>query len=85
MFQDFMSGILGMGFVVCALFFTRFWMRSRDSLFLAFAACFFLLALGQALTTLLGLPQEERTWIYFLRLAGFSIVIVAIMVKNLKG
>jgi hypothetical protein len=85
MFQDFMSGILGMGFIVSALFFTKFWMRTRDVLFLAFAACFFLLALGQSLTTMLGLPQEERTWIYFLRLAGFSIVIVAIMAKNLKG
>jgi hypothetical protein len=85
MLQDFTSGILGMGFAVCALFFTKFWMRTRDSLFLAFATCFFLLALGQVLTTILGLPQEERTWLYFLRLAGFLIVIAAILGKNLKG
>lgn len=85
MLQDFTSGVLGMGFAICALFFTKFWMRTQDWLFLAFAACFSLLALGQILTTVLGLPQEERTWLYFLRLAGFSIVIVAILAKNLKG
>lgn len=85
MLQDFTAGILGMGFLVCALFFTKFWMRTRDNLFIAFAACFFLLALGQMLNTVLGLPQEERTWLYFLRLAGFSIVIIAILGKNLKS
>ena len=85
MLQDFTSGILGMGFAVCALFFTKFWMKTRDGLFLAFAACFFLLAMGQMLATLLGLPQEERTWLYFLRLGGFLIVIAAILRKNLKA
>lgn len=80
--QDFCSGTLAMGFAVCAVFFIRFWTRTKDSLFIAFAFCFLLLALGQALTTILGLPQEERTWIYLLRLAAFTVLIVAILRKN---
>jgi membrane-associated PAP2 superfamily phosphatase len=82
-YPDFFSGAITAGFVVCALFFARFWQRSRDSLFLAFAVCFALLAVGQALSTLLGLPQEERSWIYLLRLAAFLILIVAILRKNM--
>lgn len=82
--QIFLAGTLCMGFTVCALYFLRFWGRTKDKLFLAFAACFLLLGTGQALTVLLGLPEEERTWIYLLRLTGFMIVIAALLGKNLK-
>lgn len=81
----FISGMIAMGFVVCTVFFLRFWRRTRDSLFLVFAIAFFLLALNQALTTLLGLPLEERSWLYLLRLAAFLIIIAAIVRKNIRG
>jgi hypothetical protein len=80
---DFFSGLIAMGFAVCAVFFLRFWRRTRDSLFLVFSIAFLLLALNQALTTLLGLPLEERSWLYLLRLAAFLIIIVAIVRKNI--
>jgi hypothetical protein len=80
---DFFSGIIAMGFAVCAVFFLRFWRRTRDSLFLVFSIAFLLLALNQALTTLLGLPLEERSWLYLLRLAAFLIIIGAIVRKNI--
>ena len=79
---DFFSGMIAMGFAVCAVFFLRFWRRTRDSLFLVFSIAFLLLALNQALTTLLGLPLEERSWLYLLRLAAFLIIIGAIVRKN---
>jgi membrane-associated PAP2 superfamily phosphatase len=79
---EFFAGLLAAGFTVCALFFLRFWNRTKDSLFMAFAVAFGLLALQQWLTTFLGLPEEERTWIYLLRLAAFLILIVAILRKN---
>ena len=79
----FISGVIAMGFAVCGAFFLRFWSRTKDSLFLVFALAFFLLALGQALTTLLRLPLEERSWLYLLRLAAFIMIIVAIAAKNL--
>lgn len=80
---DFFSGMIAMGFAVCAMFFLRFWWRTRDSLFLVFSIAFLLLALNQALTTLLGLPLEERSWLYLLRLAAFLIIIAAIVRKNI--
>ena len=80
---DFFSGIIAMGFTVCAVFFLRFWRRTRDSLFLVFSIALLLLALNQALTTLLGLPLEERSWLYLLRLAAFLIIIGAIVRKNI--
>jgi Family of unknown function (DUF5985) len=79
----FFSGVIAMGFAVVSVFFLRFWRRTRDALFLVFSVAFFLLALNQALTTLLGLPLEERSWLYLLRLAAFLIIIAAIIRKNL--
>jgi hypothetical protein len=80
---DFVSGMIAMGFAVCAVFFLRFWRRTRDSLFLVFSIAFLLLALNQALSTLLGLLLEERSWLYLLRLAAFLIIIAAIVRKNI--
>jgi Family of unknown function (DUF5985) len=81
---DFAAGFLACAFLVATLFFIRFWRRANDLLFLAFAAAFFLLALQQILMVFLNLPEEDRTWIYLLRLAAFGVLIIAILVKNLK-
>ena len=79
---NFISGVIAMGFLVCAAFFMRFWSRTRDSLFASFAVAFLLLAVAQSLVTILGLPLEERSWLYLLRLTAFLIIIVAILRKN---
>jgi hypothetical protein len=79
---EFFSGFLGAAFLVCALFFLRFWRRTRDSLFLAFAFAFSLLALQQFFSVFLGLPEEERGWIYVLRMIAFLAIIGAIIRKN---
>jgi hypothetical protein len=80
---EFFSGLVTAGFAVASLFFFRFWSRAKDGLFLGFALCFALLAISQALSTLLGLPQEERSWIYLIRMAAFLILIFAILRKNM--
>ena len=70
------------GFLVSGLFFLRFWRRTHDSLFIAFALAFWLLGLGQTLVALTDIPVEERSWIYLLRLAAFSLIRIAIFRKN---
>jgi len=80
---QFVSGMITFGFVTAGLFFLRFWTRTRDVLFAAFAAAFWLLALSQGLLALAGIPREEQSWIYLLRLAAFTIIIAAIAWKNL--
>lgn len=79
---DFLSGAITMGFLVAGFFFLRFWKRTRDSLFLAFAAAFWLLGLGQALLAFTEIPVEERSWLYLLRLAAFSLILASIWRKN---
>jgi len=54
---EFAAGFLAAAFLVGALFFLRFWRSTNDALFMAFALAFGLLALQQALTTFLGLPE----------------------------
>lgn len=80
---DFLGGVISMGFLVCGMFFFRFWSRTRDSLFLWFGIAFWLLAVGQAVLALSGIPVEERSWLYLVRLVAFLLIIVAILRKNL--
>lgn len=80
---DFFAGAIAMGFLVCGMFFFRFWSRTRDSLFLWFGIAFWLLAVGQAVLALTGIPVEERSWLYLVRLVAFLLIIVAILRKNL--
>ena len=79
---DFLSGAVTMGFVIAGLFFLRFWKRTRDSLFIAFALAFWLLGLTQSLLTFTNIPVEERSWLYLLRLAAFSLILISIWLKN---
>lgn len=82
--SDFFSGLITMGYFVASAFFLRFWVRTSDSLFIAFSVAFLLLAISSALTVLLSLPWEERSWLYLIRLAAFVIVIAAILGKNFR-
>ncbi len=79
---DFLSGAVSLGFFVCALFFLRFWRRTKDGLFMAFALAFSLLGLVQAILALANIPTEERGSIYLLRLAAFALILIAIVRKN---
>lgn len=79
---DFLAGAVTMGFLVAGLFFLRFWSRTREGLFLAFALAFWLLGVGQALLAFSNIPVEERSWLYLLRLAAFSLILFSILAKN---
>ncbi len=78
----FLSGAITLGFLFAGLFFLRFWRRTSDGLFLAFALAFWLLGLNQALLAFSHVPVEERTWLYLLRLAAFALILIAIVFKN---
>jgi membrane-associated PAP2 superfamily phosphatase len=79
---DFLSGAVALGFAACALFFLRFWRRTREELFLAFAIAFLLLGAGQTILALANIPTEERGALYLIRLAAFALILVAIYRKN---
>lgn len=79
---DFLAGVLTGGFLVAGLFFLRFWHRTRDGLFLAFALAFWLLGLGQGILALGNVPVEEHSWIFLIRLSAFALILAAIIRKN---
>jgi len=82
---DFLSGAVTLGFLVTGLFFLRFWKRTRDGLFVAFALAFWLLGLTQALLAFTDIPVEERSWLFLLRLAAFSLILISIWRKNRRA
>ena len=81
---EFLSGALTLGFLIAAVFFLRFWRRTADRLFLAFAVAFFLLALNQALAQWLGAADERVGYTYLLRVIGFVLILFAIVDKNVS-
>lgn len=82
--QSFLSGMVTTGFLLAGLFFAKFWSRSRDMLFAAFAAAFWLLALNQVLLALGDIPREEQSWTFLLRLAAYCLIAAAILHKNTR-
>ena len=71
-----------MGCLVAALFFLKFWRRSRDVLFVYFATAFAILAANWALLAFFDPAHEVRTVYYTIRLAAFLLILVAIWHKN---
>jgi hypothetical protein len=81
---DFLAGAATLGFTVAAVFFLRFWRKTADRLFLAFAAAFVLLALNQVLAAALEFGDERTPFVYTLRVLGFLMILWAIVDKNLS-
>lgn len=80
--QQFMSGASVMACLVIALFFLRFWRRTRDRLFAIFSLAFTVFAGNRLALTFVGEESEARPWLYLVRLAAFVLILVAIVDKN---
>ncbi|MDP2310612.1 MAG: DUF5985 family protein [Pseudomonadota bacterium] len=83
--NDFLLGATAMGAVCIALFFLRFWRRSGDSFHLLFAASFLLLSGQRVLLAVEHDTREAFPGSYLLRLAAYLLIIVAVLMKNLRG
>jgi hypothetical protein len=78
----YLSGLITMGYLACGLFFAKFWWRTRDFLFWAFAGAFWLLAANAAVLTMLPPENEHRVWAYLLRVPAYLLIVAAIIRKN---
>jgi hypothetical protein len=78
----FTAGAITLGFLIAALFFLRFWRSTGDGLFAAFAAAFLMLSVGQAMLTFMDIREEEKSWLYLIRLAAFLCILLAAVRKN---
>jgi hypothetical protein len=83
---DFLLGAAAMAFWVVGLYFMGFWRRTRDGLFLAFAAAFWLLALSRVAQALVGdVNETSAAPITLVRLSANLLILIGIVAKNQRG
>jgi hypothetical protein len=80
--EEFLMGAIAMASCVAAVFFLRFWRDTGDRLFLIFAAAFVLLAFTRLGLAVSNEQMEGHTHWYWVRLAAFLLIVVAIVDKN---
>ncbi|HEX3888222.1 MAG TPA: DUF5985 family protein [Phenylobacterium sp.] len=78
----FVTGVLTAGFVIVGLYFLRFWVVTRDTLFAAFAVAFWLMGLNQIVSMSSRVAHAENSAAYLIRLAAFLLIILAVLNKN---
>lgn len=84
--QSFLLGAIAMASLVAALFFFKFWRKTRDRFFLLFAAAFLLDAVNRTSIALLtDVSKEQEPIFYLVRLFSFALILGAIVDKNLRG
>lgn len=82
MVEGFLLGIIVTASVTAGIFFLRFWRRTRDPLFLAFAAAFTIEGLNRIGFLFIARPNEGSPTIYIVRLVAFLLILAAIIWKN---
>lgn len=82
MIEGFLLGVVVTSSLVAAGFFLRFWRRTNDRLFFAFAAAFLIEGLNRVSFLFIEAPNEGSPAIYLVRLLAFLIILMAIVAKN---
>lgn len=85
MVQLVLSGAIAMACLTIAFFFVHFWQRTRDRLFLAFAAAFLMLMLERLILLTLGPTHEFTPFVYLVRFSAFVLIIAAVIDKNRRA
>ena len=85
MIEGFLMGVIVCGSAVVGLFFLRFWQRTGDLLFLAFALSFLMEAANRVRFLALDVPGEGAASIYLVRLLSYLLILAAIVYKNLPA
>lgn len=84
MVEGFLLGVIASASCMAGLFFLKFWKTTRDRLFLAFAAFFFIEAINRIALLFFEHPNEGSPWIYLIRLLALMILLFAILEKNYR-
>jgi uncharacterized membrane protein HdeD (DUF308 family) len=82
MIEGFLLGVISTASLCAGLFFLRFWRKTRDRLFLAFAVSFFIEGVNRVAFLTLSRPNEGSPVIYLVRLLAFLLILTAIIGKN---
>ncbi len=84
MIDGFLLGLIVMAELVAAAYFCKFWRQTRDRLFLAFGAAFFIEAIDRTAILFLDDPANGSPVIYGVRLLSYLMILAAIADKNRK-
>jgi hypothetical protein len=79
----YLLGAMAMGCFAAALFFFRFFRDTRDRLFLWFGISFLVESLNRSLAAFHVFPLEDPPLYYGIRLLAYSLILWAIVEKNL--
>jgi Na+/proline symporter len=71
--------------LVAAVLFLRFWVDTRDRLFAGLAAGFAVLSANYVALAWLRPDDETRHLVYLVRLLAFSLILAAVVDKNLRA
>ena len=82
MLEGFLLGIIVTASVTAGAIFVKFWRRTGERLFLAFGAAFVIEGLNRLTFLLIDDPTEGSPIIYIVRLLAFSLILAAIVSKN---
>jgi hypothetical protein len=85
MLDHFFAGTTCMSFLVICMFFLHFWQKTRDRLFLFFAAAFGVFMTERAVRVIMRAETEWAPYIYTIRLIGFVLILLAIVDKNRRS
>lgn len=80
--NQFILGVVATLAMTIALFFLRFWRRTRDRLFAFFSAAFFLLGAHWLALAFVTLERGSEHLLYGVRLVAFGLIIVGVVDKN---
>lgn len=83
--DDFVSGCITTMCLFIALFQLRFWVRTRDRLFVFFTVSFALMAINRVGLSVVADESETRTYFYVVRLFAFILIIIGIWDKNRRA
>lgn len=80
--EGFLIGVIFTASLTASLFFLKFWKRTRDILFLAFAFAFLMESCNRLSLLFNSTPNESSPWYYITRMIAFLIIIAAILKNN---
>ncbi len=82
--SDFLQGATALASLGVALFFLKYWRRTHDRLFAAFAAAFLVFSINRVVLSAIDEDDEARTYVYLIRAAVFVLIAGAVLDKNVR-
>ena len=80
--QGFLLGVIVTTSLIAGLYFLKFWRRTGDSLFQAFAAAFIIEGINRIFFLFMEHPNEGSPIVYTVRFLAFLLIVIAIVRKN---